>query len=326
MSASPSPASEEAAVAENPSAVSALLAKIPESERPEFRRLIRECSEISHVRSAGKLFIYYGFMALAGWAIIISPNWVCTLLFQCLLGLVFAHGLELQHEALHNSMFRVKWLNRFVGTLFGVPMLVSFTQYKYQHLYHHRHVGTAKDAEIFNYEDNSMRAPTSLVARAFNISRIPALFSNTALYLQGVFPEAFPTLAIRRSLLLEHLGFVALLVSAVIVESRTPGASLILKLWLIPWLLFAEVFHFAIEIPEHVGCERDNRSVLHNTRSYRLPRIVGYIFNYNNYHTEHHLFPTVNASNLNKVHERIEPLLKHNASSYAEAITNVFKH
>lgn len=58
---------------------------------------------------------------------------------------------------------------------------------------------------------------------------------------------------------------------------------------------------------------------------YRLPRLIGYIFNYNNYHTEHHLFPTVNASNLDKVHARIEPLLQHNENSYTEALANVFK-
>src|SRR4051812_48291751 len=46
-----------------------------------------------------------------------------------LLGLLYAHAVELQHQALHNTALPSKFWNRFVGYFLGLPMLVSFSDY-----------------------------------------------------------------------------------------------------------------------------------------------------------------------------------------------------
>ena len=56
-----------------------------------------------------------------------------------LLGLMYAHMIELQHQCLHDTAFRrgSGW-NRAIGVLLGLPMLVSYSHYRAVHLHHHR--------------------------------------------------------------------------------------------------------------------------------------------------------------------------------------------
>ncbi|MEC5293519.1 hypothetical protein VSX64_23335 [Aurantimonas sp. C2-6-R+9] len=65
-------------------------------------------------------------------AVVIALVWVIgtrdgPLLFAATLGLglIFAHGLELQHEALHGILLRGETANRLAGSLLGAPMLAS---------------------------------------------------------------------------------------------------------------------------------------------------------------------------------------------------------
>src|ERR1700761_40129 len=53
-----------------------------------------------------------------------------TLALQVLLGAAYAHGVELQHQALHQSGFQSHAASRLFGILLGLPMLVSYSSYQ----------------------------------------------------------------------------------------------------------------------------------------------------------------------------------------------------
>ena len=57
-----------------------------------------------------------------------------------ILGLGIAHGVELCHQALHNTGFTNSSLNEIIGVALGLPLLVSFYEYRISHLAHHKHV------------------------------------------------------------------------------------------------------------------------------------------------------------------------------------------
>jgi fatty acid desaturase len=282
-------------------------------------------SRIAPARSSLKLALYLGAVAVLITESVSLTVWLPVLICQLLLGLAYAHGLELMHECLHDSMFRSARMNRLVGFLVGLPMLVSFTHYKYQHLHHHRYVGTDKDKELFDYKEASLRNPFSLLIRAANLSRIPTFFCTLFRMFRGTYPAIFEKMRgrARRQLLLEYIAMAALFMTGL---ALTVGGltDLVLLAWFIPWLLFGEMFHFLIELPEHLGRDRTNKNIFINSRSYLCNPLWRYIVNGNNYHVEHHLFPRVAIHNLGALNVALHAQARHTLSSYLSAVRQIF--
>src|SRR5215471_16117967 len=88
---------------------------------------------------------------------------IAWLVPSLVLGLVYAHAVELQHQCLHNTAYRRKAINRLVGVPLGLPMYVSFSDYQNSHLKHHRLLGTPEDKEFFNYSYQKLRSPLALI-------------------------------------------------------------------------------------------------------------------------------------------------------------------
>jgi fatty acid desaturase len=237
------------------------------------------------------------------------------------MGCVFAHGLELQHEALHQNLFRNSTLNRVFGTIFGIPMLVSFTHYKSYHTHHHFAVGTGDDEEIVEYSITSLKNPSTLFLRAWNVMRIPRFFYVFLSMIQSKFPTRIKKNK-RPQFIAEYalLAFIFILMIGITIIFRTWAPVI---LWFAPWLLVSEPMHFVIELPEHLGCDRKTPSILRNTRSYRTNFIWGYFANHNNYHIEHHLWPGVPSHRLHLLHQYVLEAKGHCSSGFLQAIREV---
>src|SRR5579872_743945 len=90
--------------------------------------------------------------------IVISAAWgalsltgVIKLICQCALGLIFVHMIELQHELLHGLGIKNGWVNKIIGYILGLPMLVMYADYQYNHINHHKYLGTPQNKEFFDY-------------------------------------------------------------------------------------------------------------------------------------------------------------------------------
>ena len=283
---------------------------------------------VSSLRSVAKLSLYFAICAALVAAILLLRGWLPILLCQVLLGLMYAHGLELTHECLHGSMFRSARLNRLFGFVTGLPMLVSFTHYKYQHFHHHRYVGTKDDKELFDYREDSLRNPLRLLGRAVNLSRIPTFFTVLFGMINGRYPEIFGKMEQRRTAPRQELFLEYLVLAAVFVVALGLTVSgytkVFLLVWFIPWLAFGELFHFLIELPEHLGRDRTKKNIYINSRSYTCNSLWAYIVNGNNFHVEHHLYPQVTIHNLGRLNERLDAEAHHTAPSYLATLKQVF--
>jgi fatty acid desaturase len=294
-----------------------------DAQLEQIRKLLPELIKVDMARAVLKVTVYFGVSAALVALIVTQQSMLVTVLAQMALGLLWAHGLELQHECLHQAMFPSRTANRLLGFLFGAPMLVSYSHYHYQHLHHHKHVGTSEDAEIFNYERSSLNNPIAFFIRAWNLSRIPAFLLTLLGFLQGSYPPVFSAPHKRREVLVEYLAL-ALLLGGGLYAILSGAAPILVKVWLIPWLAFGEFFHFMIELPEHLGCDKSKKDVFINTRSYKTNPVIAYLVNGNNYHVEHHLFPRVAIHKLAQVHELLKPRIQHLGKSYPDALRQVF--
>ena len=249
-----------------------------------------------------RLALFVVLTAAGAAAVLLTAGWA-RLPGQVLLGVMFAHALELQHQCLHGTGLAGAAGNRWAGRLVGAPMLVSYSHYRARHLRHHRYLGTDRDTEFFQYaalEDLSVRG---LLTSAFNVARYAAFARTAARALRGRRMEDWTDpddeVAIRR----EYLALAALPLVVAGVSVAT-GTTLALVLWAVP-LVFAEPAHTLIELPEHIGCDTTSRDPLRNTRTIVGSRFSYWLTNGNNFHVEHHYKQWLPISELPVLHEAV---------------------
>jgi fatty acid desaturase len=264
-----------------------------------------------------KLIVYL-FLISLGALVASASSWAIRPFGIILLGLVFAHGVELQHEALHNLGFRSRRLNEIVGVLLGLPMLVSFAAYQASHMRHHRYLGTPENKEFFDYGDQyggSRRLSLpSAVQRFLMLKHFAAVARNLLALLlhRDIAGEAPPVAArIRRdhSLMLAAAALLA-------VSGWALGNGFLIYVWLLPLLAVAAPTHALIELPEHFRCNTRSADVFENTRTIKSNMFLTWFTNANNFHVEHHLWPTLPIERLPDLHERIAPRLKNYERGY----------
>jgi fatty acid desaturase len=93
-------------------------------------------SRSSEVVFSMKFAIYLSIITAATVALI-QGGILLSIIATVILGVMFAHGVELQHQVLHGQGFRNRRLNDWVGVVLGLPMLVSYAGYQASHLRHH---------------------------------------------------------------------------------------------------------------------------------------------------------------------------------------------
>jgi fatty acid desaturase len=229
-------------------------------------------------------------------------GWLGAALAVVVLGLVYAHLIELQHEALHEHAYRSRRLNRIFGFLCGLFMLSSFSHYKFEHLRHHAFLGTSQNTEFFNYRFNNLDSWRGFAIAALHPGRYWDVLRNI---IRSLLVRPIPGVNRDRDLgriRTEYRLFGVVLAGAVTVSVLT-GSYFMVIAWLLPVLLVSEAAHFMIELPEHFGLNtQTDPNVLTNTRSINASRFAQWYTNYNNLHTAHHYHQGVPMARVAELH------------------------
>lgn len=215
-------------------------------------------------------------------------------------GAMYVHLVELQHSVLHLHAFaRNPMLNRFVGVLLGLPMLISFSDFQYRHLRHHKHLGTPLNSETFSYHTTKLSGWGFLrgmidYSRWQTIAqRIYKAFSNQQIS-DGMNP-------LIESRIRQEYQLFGVLLSCAILTSLLTGSVWPIALWLMP-LVTAEPVHFLLELPEHLGMKaHSNPNVFENTRIWGGSWFARWYSHNTNYHLTHHFNQLVPMHNLPKL-------------------------
>lgn len=263
-----------------------------------------DVKEISNVKSTPfllRLAICAALVGLGGW-LTLAFGGIVAVLGTAILGLMYGHAVELQHQALHNTGFANKTLSRIAGFLLGLPMLVSYSDYQYHHFQHHRLLGTAENREFFNYGYNRLTNLKPLMAHLLMLGHYREVakfitWSLTGRLRPGVKHDA--AVRIRTEYCLMAVFLVSMVVISVVFKT-----TLFLKIWFLP-LLIAIPTHALIELPEHWGKEADTVDVSINTRTIKASWFGYWFTNGNNYHIEHHWLPSVPNDRLPDLHRLI---------------------
>lgn len=276
-----------------------------------------------------KLAIYGAIAAVTIPCILLFP-FPFRLLFQFVLGVMFAHGVELSHEMIHQKHFGRQWGGA-IGFLLGLPMGVEFTRYSLTHSYHHRAVGTPEDEESFSYDFGKLSAPLSFLLHLSMLSHyctvarslLNSLLGHEAAIRISMGPAG--TTAPRWAIANVMRGYrvMALLLFGIGLITAVLQTPVFVHLWLVP-LLFAGPVHALIELPEHWGCQRDTTDMMVNTRTILPSRFADWLTNGNCWHVEHHYKPALPMADLPRLHEAIAPQIKYLNLGYGEFYREFF--
>jgi fatty acid desaturase len=270
-----------------------------------------------------KLLLYLALVLGFGALTVLLP-WRLKLLPQLGLGAMFAHGVELEHELIHQKHFGGDW-RRWVGTALGLPMLVEFTRYRVTHSHHHRALGTPDDEESFAYDFEQLTTPSGLALHLSMVGHYWAVVKRIGMALrcdratlQSDMGKAGRSLTpnrlseIRQGYLI-FAGAIALAATLSLICQTT----LALQLWAIP-LLFANPIHALVELPEHWGCQTDTTDPFVNTRTILPSRFMDWFTNGNCWHVEHHANPAMPMQALPQLHSGHADQIKYLFYGYGE--------
>ena len=285
---------------------------------------LRELAKVRSIHFQIKLALYSLVVAILG-GLILWLSGPVRILPALLLGVAFAHAVELQHQCLHNTAYRSKFWNRFVGIFLGLPSLVSFSDYQNSHRKHHQLLGTAADREFFNYSYGKLTSFTSLIPHLWMVRHYQDVIEYIARSSIGQLvrrQDAQPDMAkrIRFEYQLMAVSLIAMAVMTVVFQT-----TIFLYLWLIPFLIAVPI-HALIEMPEHIGCDTSLPNVLVNTRTLKASKALVWFVNGNNYHVEHHWLPAVPNNNLPVLNKLVQPRIEYLDSSYWDFYSQFFKN
>ncbi|MFI1829273.1 fatty acid desaturase family protein [Streptomyces sp. NPDC020412] len=258
-----------------------------------------------------------------GVLVALQPVWWCRVAGVVLIGCMFAHAAELQHEALHNLAYRSRRANAVSGIALGLPMLISFAAYKAAHMRHHRDLGTPMNREFFDYGDQYGQEERSTLGAFVDWSVRFTMVHHYALFVanlgRALLGRDFSgeSARVSRRIRRDHrLALGALLALSAL--SWSLDSMVIVWVWLLPLFLVAGPVHAAIELPEHFGCETLNRDPFANTRTIRSNRILTWFTNGNNFHVEHHLMPNLPLERLPDLHNEVQDRIRYFNRGYLD--------
>jgi fatty acid desaturase len=235
-----------------------------------------------------------------------------------LYGVLFCFAEPIAHECTHGTPFRSRWLNETVHFMVGLVMIKEPTFHRWMHARHHTHtIMVGQDPEI------QVPRPTN---------------PWTVL---GEFTGLRPVFNFAKALVRNALGAFTAETRAWVPESEHPklvsGARIYLAIYLAVVLLAIAVQSWVVflffplprlygcwmktllTMTQHAGLEEDVKDHRRSTRTVYMNPLFRFLYWNMNYHTEHHMYPTVPYHALPKLHEKLKDQLPRPYNGLAEA-------
>jgi fatty acid desaturase len=233
-------------------------------------------------------FGHLGAISLTGTALWYGlGTWAVPL--TVLHGYFLAFLFSAEHEAAHQTAFRTRAFNYWLGHFAALVLLLPYEYYRAFHWDHHRFTQDAeRDPELARI------LPTSYLSLAWIVSGIPTWRDRLQLlFKHGLLGRVdVPWVPANKRVLIVYEARCYLAVYAVVALVSVFFHSLV-AVWL--WVLPVVVGHLFLRpylLAEHTGCS-DSTNMLENTRTTYTNAFVRFFAWNMPFHAEHHAYPAV---------------------------------
>lgn len=262
-------------------------------DKAALTRLARVAQGRVTVNTAVIAVLYAGLPALA----LRRGGAVLTVLAVVVDSLIMSGFIQAAHDCVHASHLRSRAANRVMGAAWCTPILINFTNYRYQHLVHHRFTGVEGDTEPqkdFRTLGAYLHSMTGITIWRYNAITLKRTWQNR-------FPASVDKPERRRDSRQDNLAISCWLAAMIGLTFLLP-AVLLVAYWL-PLVLSTVISRFT-GLPEHYGLG-GVPEVERNTRTVRSNAVVRWFMWNANYHAEHHRYPAVPTLNLHRLHKAL---------------------
>ncbi|MDE2490673.1 MAG: fatty acid desaturase [Elusimicrobia bacterium] len=228
----------------------------------------------------------WGAIAVVAWLSVRAGSWAGYVAAVWAIGAFqFAIGECLLHEASHFHLFRTRaWNDRFQA-LYALPFCMSMAQYRDEHLAHHRHAGTPRDALLADYRQIGLFAPSASMSWLWLIKPVTGYAGWFFLTKLSLFPARCGA---------KIVSFWAVVAAAAFALGRTRGLELVALYWLVPLFYSHAAFLYWSEVQDHFRTRSGTRTV--------LSPVTNWLFHNNGYHAVHHARAAVPFYRLREAH------------------------
>ena len=255
-----------------------------------------------------------GALAATGLAVAVSRDspWLAPALVAH--GIVLVFLFAALHECIHETAFQRHWLNKIVGWVGGVLLVLPPGYFRAFHFAHHAHTqDPERDPEL------AKPKPNSLGAYLVTVSGLPYWRERVTTSLRhalgGAVREQFIPAEAQDAVVTEARwlwGFYVLVAASALVTGMWPA---VLIFWIAPALLGQPALRLFL-LAEHTGRPLIP-DMLANSRTLRSNSLIRRLAWNMPYHAEHHRYPSVPFHALPMLHEKIGGHIAEVAPGYA---------
>ncbi|MEM7258726.1 MAG: fatty acid desaturase family protein [Pseudomonadota bacterium] len=267
------------------------------------RRELKQFMQRSNAPALVRFALFVFTMLCTGALIWLSMGtwWVVPAMFVH--GVVLVHHFSLQHECIHYTAFRTRWMNDVMGYYCGLVIMLPNRFFRYEHCDHHTYTQlTGKDPEM-------IPMPKTFAEYLFYLSSIPywrAKFTELIRHCMGrlsATERRFTPKSEHRSLFIEARAMASFYVLILLISIAIDNYAVVWYWWL-PVVLGEPVMR-AIRMTEHVG-RPEVSQMKENTRSNLVNPIMQFLCWNMNYHAEHHYAASVPFHALPQLNRKLE--------------------
>lgn len=267
--------------------------------REELRSLMQ--------RSDGPAFrrLAVWVLVLAMTATLVTLAWDSWLIWPAMFlhGVVLVHHFSIQHECVHYTVFRTRWMNDLVGQICGLIIILPHRFFRYEHCDHHTYTQiTGEDPELIPLPETFGEYFWYLSAVPYWRGKFTEVFRHASGNLSDVekrfIPEVEHAAVYRDARVM--LAIYAMLFAAMALS----GNWFLVWYWIIPLVLGEPVMRF-VRMTEHVG-RPTVPQMSENTRTNLVAAPWAFLCWNMNYHAEHHYVASVPYHALPRLHEKLK--------------------
>ena len=250
-----------------------------------------------------RLVLWVGLLAVT--TTLVALAWNSWLIWPAMLlqGTVLVHHFALQHECVHYTAFRTRWVNDLVGQVCGLIIILPHRFFRYEHCDHHTYT------QLHDEDPEMISMPRTFGEYVWYLSAVP--------YWRSKFTEVFRHATARLSEAekkfipsVEHMAVfwdarrMLAIYAGIFLGMAMTGWWGLIWYWIIPLFLGEPVMRF-VRMTEHVG-RPTVPQMSENTRTNIVSAPWRFLCWNMNYHAEHHYVASVPFHALPKLHEKLK--------------------
>tara|TARA_Y100000588_G_scaffold376765_1_gene454988 strand:- start:337 stop:1335 length:999 start_codon:yes stop_codon:yes gene_type:complete len=303
------------------------------------KKILKELSKKSDLQGLKHVVIYFTSLFLTGYMAYYTWGTWWSVFWFWMYGSMYASADSLWHETGHRTAFKSRILNEIFYQIGSFMNWKESTRWRWSHFHHHSYTLSTADPYDFEIQVTKPTDLINLFLQVFPFGGLLTVFSKYGLqfgpletvkhalgFVTPVIKDCIPEKERSKCRWISRI-YVTIWLSIIILTVYLNTWMLLLYLLLPYW--YGNTIYTIIGMMQHAGLLNNSKDHRLSTRTVILNPVFSFFYWHMEYHTEHHMFPTIPSYNLKKLHaivrDQMPPARKGMWGAYKEILPALLK-